>query len=189
MSSVQCYGNESSLFNCSYNRSLQCPANSNAGIVCPGKTIDHNNAVMVNMLSIFFFICIETPIIYQSPQNTAANENDTVTFNCSATGVPAPIISWYKQQAAGSTLQLLSALGSYTISSTALGSHNVTSTLTISQAMLSDAGRYVCRAASNGLLAISSANLTVVGKWNTDCQSTCYIYCKLLAHFPQVHLK
>ena len=111
-------------------------------------------------LQIFF---VEPPVIYQDPQNTTVSENDTVTFNCSATGVPTPIISWYKQHT-GNTLQLLTAMGSYTISSTTSGDQNVTSMLSITTAMLSDAGWYVCRASSNGAMSTSSATLTVVGK-------------------------
>ena len=111
-------------------------------------------------MQIFF---VEPPVIYQDPQNTTVNENDTVTFNCSATGVPTPIISWYKQHT-GNTLQLLTAMGSYTISSTTSGDQNVTSMLSITTAMLSDAGWYVCRASSNGAMSTSSATLTVLGK-------------------------
>ena len=35
--SVQCMGNETSLFDCMYNTSFQCPASSFAGVMCPGE--------------------------------------------------------------------------------------------------------------------------------------------------------
>ena len=35
--SVECLGNESSLFECLYNTSIQCPSNRNAGVRCPGE--------------------------------------------------------------------------------------------------------------------------------------------------------
>ena len=34
---VDCFGNESSIFNCSYNSSVQCPMNSHAGVICASK--------------------------------------------------------------------------------------------------------------------------------------------------------
>ena len=37
---VQCVGNESSLFNCSYDTSLQCPHQRSAVVECLGKKIN-----------------------------------------------------------------------------------------------------------------------------------------------------
>ena len=44
----------------------------------------------------------------------------------------------------------------------------MTSQLTITMVMQSDAGVFVCQAASNGAIATSTASLTVVGKKHSD---------------------
>ena len=38
---AECLENESSLFDCSYNASVQCAVNSHAGVICAGK--GHNS--------------------------------------------------------------------------------------------------------------------------------------------------
>ena len=106
---------------------------------------------------------VEVPIINESPQDILASENDNITFNCSAYGVPAPTIAWIKKQT-GNTLQLVTAIDGYTVSSSNTGNKSVTSQLTISMVMLSNAGTFVCRATSSGAIATSSATLMVTGK-------------------------
>ena len=102
------------------------------------------------------------PLIYEGPQDATVSVNDSVTFNCSAYGASAPTITWYKQQT-DNTLQLITTIGGYTITSNTSGTQNVTSQLTIPMVMQSNAGTFVCRATSIGATATSSATLTVIG--------------------------
>ena len=105
----------------------------------------------------------EVPIINESPQDILASENDNITFNCSAYGVPVPTITWFKKQT-GNTLQLVTVIDGYTVSSSTTGDKSVTSQLTISMVTLSNTGTFVCQATSSGAIATSSATLTVIGK-------------------------
>ena len=50
---VQCVGNESSLFNCSYSTSLQCPYQRSAIVECLGKKI---NSVHACGIVYYFYI-------------------------------------------------------------------------------------------------------------------------------------
>ena len=114
-----------------------------------------------------FMYCTEIPLIYENPQNATALVNDSVTFICSAFGDSSPIITWYKQHT-GDTLQLVTAIGGYAISSNNSGQQNATSQLTIHMVMQSDTGVFVCEAASNGAIATSTATLTIIGKKQSD---------------------
>jgi len=38
------------------------------------------------------------PIIYHGPQNQTLPVNSVATLSCSASGEPAPVISWYRNQ-------------------------------------------------------------------------------------------
>ena len=124
------------------------------------------------------------PVIFEGPQDATASVNDSVSFTCSASG-DSPTITWYKQQT-GNSLQLITTIGGYTITSNTSGTQNVTSQLTIPMVMQSDAGTFICRAVSNGAIATSTAILTVIGKKQTDL---CHNYDKSLnSHSPWKHL-
>ena len=122
-------------------------------------------------LSIFLFVCLYgdhcftvAVSITQSPVDTSVNRESSVTLTCTATGVPAPSIMWYKQLSNG-TLQLISGTGAYFIS-TVTSNVNRTSQLTITNVAVSDSGKYLCRAYNLGKNATSdTAYLTIIGEW------------------------
>ena len=93
---------------------------------------------------------------------TVSGLND-VTFSCSAFSYPAPSFMWYRQLGNGS-LQQLTDTSKYSVSSNVSETMNQTSVLTVTKALLSDAGTYVCRATSSVTSGTSSASLTVLSE-------------------------
>ena len=81
----------------------------------------------------------ETTTILQYPLDTIANITDTMSFNCSASGIPLPDISWFKDN---SPLDDPSA----NITESADGVTMKISVLTLSDLVLTDAGVYSCNA-------------------------------------------
>ena len=106
------------------------------------------------------FSLVVAALIYHHTPNVTVYALNDATFECSAIGLPRPTIKWYKQLQNG-TLQPITGTA---ISSTATGVQNLTSYFTISSAVLSDAGSYVCQAISAGSSSTSSAILTVLGR-------------------------
>ena len=167
---VQCLGNESTLLNCFYNSSVKCSATHHAGVMCPGEvmlSLYHNylDACLLHVCCDNCVILFQSgpPFKYEHPQNVTVTQNDNATFNCSATGIKAPTIKWYKQFQNG-TLHLISETGSHFISSIASGDQKLTSQLSISNVVFSDTGSYVCKAISIGISSTSSAFLTIFGR-------------------------
>ena len=91
------------------------------------------------------------------------NALSNATFSCSAFGYPALSIMWYRQLGNGS-LQQLTNTTKYLISTTNLEATNQASVLTITRALLSDAGIFVCRASSDVTNDMSTASLSVLSE-------------------------
>ena len=72
------------------------------------------------------------------PMDTTANITDTILLTCSASGIPLPDISWFKD---GSPLD-----PSANITESTDGADMITSVLTLSDLVLTDAGVYSCNA-------------------------------------------
>ena len=70
--------------------------------------------------------------------DTIADVSETVSFTCSASGIPLPDISWYRN---GYLLNTSSDNITETANMT-----SVTSVLVLSDLILSDAGQYICNA-------------------------------------------
>ena len=76
--------------------------------------------------------------LFEYPMDTIADVSETVSFSCSASGVPLPDISWYKDG-------YLLDTSSNNITDSA-NETSVTSVLVLSDLILSDAGLYICNA-------------------------------------------
>ena len=102
-----------------------------------------------------------------------ANETDTIIFECSASGIPAPIISWFRINQTMSTMltngtrsliappQVNSA---YELSGGRGTASLVTSTLTIPVTRDEDSGQYACQAGNDFRNESREFELIVQGK-------------------------
>ena len=104
--------------------------------------------------------------IFIGAVNMTVDALSNATFSCSAFSYPAPSIMWYRQLKNGS-LQQLTDTSKYFVLSAVSGTMNQTSVLTVTKALFSDAGTYVCRVSSGATIDTSSASLTVLSRLNT----------------------
>ena len=97
------------------------------------------------------FLILAVPVsIAQHPINVSVNIGAAVILNCTATGLPIPSITWYKQLSNG-TLQPVAG-----IVTSVTGSVSKTSQLFLSHVTAVDAGDYVCTAMGFGNISISN---------------------------------
>ena len=94
-------------------------------------------------------------------QHLVVNQTNPATFNCSATGIPTPLIQWYQ----GNLLLNGTGLGSRVDMSSTVNAPfgevgEVVSMLTISNTMGADSGNYTC-VATNELINYTE---TIVGR-------------------------
>ena len=97
-----------------------------------------------------------------NPQTLTISEFNTVTFTCSVTAVPQAAVTWFTD-ASGSQQQLLSSTAGVDVTQTVSG-NQVISTLTLTPALRSSEGQYICT--TNNVLgnATVSGNLSVLCK-------------------------
>ncbi|XP_070385224.1 palladin-like [Dermacentor albipictus] len=79
------------------------------------------------------------PQITKQPESRSAKPGHKVDFKATATGSPAPDITWCKDGRPVS-----STIGDIVVSTTPISQEEVTTTLTISNVTVEDAGKYVC---------------------------------------------
>ncbi|KAL3173714.1 hypothetical protein MRX96_041522 [Rhipicephalus microplus] len=79
------------------------------------------------------------PQITKQPESRSAKPGHKVDFKATATGSPAPDITWYKDGRPVS-----STIGDIVVSTTPVSQEEVTTTLTISNVTVEDAGKYSC---------------------------------------------
>ena len=85
------------------------------------------------------YIFTENTSLFEFPMDTVADISETVSFTCSASGIPLPDISWYKD---GIPLDSLTD----NITESRNGTVSISSVLVLSDLILSDAGVYSCNA-------------------------------------------
>ena len=97
----------------------------------------------------------DLPQIITPAINFTVNEDNSVTFNCSASGIPAPNISWFRVDQNGSTTDITDARFSispsqvndnYELSDSRGTGFLVTSQLTVLTTQDEDSGKYQCQA-------------------------------------------
>ena len=100
-----------------------------------------------------FVLCIHAvPMIITSPgpgHRLVVNQTDSVTFECSATGIPTPLIQWYQSDLLlnGTGPGINSRVNLTTTVNISLGELSTAiSSLTISDTMGGDSGNYTCAA-------------------------------------------
>ncbi len=82
--------------------------------------------------------------------NYTVNEDDSVTFNCSASGIPAPSINWFRNGSATSindtrfSISQSQVNDNYKLPDSRGTGFLVTSQLTVSTTQDEDSGQYQC---------------------------------------------
>ena len=90
----------------------------------------------------FISLSTENTSIFEFPVDRTADISETVSFVCSASGIPLPDISWYKD---GSLLDNVTN----NITETFNGTSSITSVLMLDNLVLSSAGEYSCNASND----------------------------------------
>lgn len=97
------------------------------------------------------------PVLIEEPENTVVKAGENGMLICSATSIPAPIITWYRLTNDNATMEVLpGSFSNILIDDTTLTVNNIE--------YYQDEGYYVCQA-SNYLQTISAVSfLKVYGK-------------------------
>ena len=120
-------------------------------------------------------LCIPTvvPVITYPPDNftLVVNEGMSVTFTCNATGIPAPTIMWFRNNAefnttTNSRVRINDPTDPVIVSSPTGNVSSVSRGLMISDTMDPDSGTYSC-VASNGVGSIEQEFELFVGSKGT----------------------
>ena len=99
----------------------------------------------------------EVPSVTKSPLNMTVKLNDKVSLNCSATGIPTPMIRWYKD---GKEIEGPQAIGEVFV---------------IAEATPKERGFYHCEAFNGfGQPSISKEALILIQGWNITRRSQIY---------------
>ena len=117
-----------------------------------------------------FYCLTVAPVITAPPTNLTVISPDSATFNCTATAKPRAIIQWTRN---GNVLNF--AMGKFTITDSTQGDCIITnppsdcittSRLDIADTIPNDSGEYVCTAINVVGNDMTSASLTVYGKYS-----------------------
>ena len=99
-------------------------------------------------MAVFMLTPLGAASILLSPGDTITSVGDSLTLSCTAAGIPAPQISWYKDG-----LLLTTGLDNITETQSSNASNHFTvSDLNLCDLQLSDSGQYSC-VASNSISA------------------------------------
>lgn len=98
------------------------------------------------------------------PVNKTVSESSLLQLNCTVSGVPLPLISWWMRTADGTILQLTEGRNTIVGEDRSLVSEGlVTSTLTLVAVEASHAGPYLCVATNYLKTDTAQAVITVYG--------------------------
>ena len=93
-------------------------------------------------------MCVTEPSMFiNSPSNVINYTNGSALFICSASGIPVPVITWYRNNTSISNGNRINIQETPQISPNEV---NITSVLTISDLQLSDTAFYHCVAVNPG---------------------------------------
>lgn len=115
--------------------------------------------IMSNEIYVLLFSMQGVPVISPEVINQTANEEDTASITCIATGESIPNISWYFNGAPVDKANTMK----YLISEILLNPITKNSTIVIMSLTLSDMGTYMCIAA-NQLSSDSSSGILTVNR-------------------------
>ena len=117
------------------------------------------------------FVCVLLPPVAPTAMTPSASyttiEPMDVTFECTATGVPSPTISWFRDEDGNQTNLTLDSRVTISPMSTQNPTtliFEVVQSLTLSDTMGSDTGNYSCQAVNDGGQSTAPFQLTVSGE-------------------------
>lgn len=101
--------------------------------------------------------------IRETPNDARGNESFGATFTCSFDGIPAPNVTWYRQESNGSEVSIEDDGGKYDILDTSATENTtnlivITSTLTIRDLNVTDQLTYRCHGENGVENAIGADN-------------------------------
>ena len=126
---------------------------------CSGLVTLHLYDVLINYYT-------GNATIYQFPEDTTTNITEAVSFTCSASGIPLPDISWFKD---GSPLD-----PGINITQSTNGT-SLTSVLVLNDLVLSDAGQYSCNA-SHPISGTDSREFTFTVQSKKEIPSILFLF-------------
>ena len=160
-----------------------------------------NKTEMVNMTVVIFGCqCYDSSKINECPSPVipnitfppdglvyTVNETDPVTFNCSATGIPPPEITWMRNgvvlnESVDSRISLSNPSGPETVPTPGGNISSVSRTLTISNTRDNDSDNYTCVAANGNAVTPSvtqNFELVVQGRLLVYVHSSCEFHLSL----------
>ena len=100
--------------------------------------------------------------------NYTVNVNNTATFQCVATGIPAPTITWFRRGVelnASDPRVMFNAPSTTMVMSTSITGemvYQVTRTLTLSMSRDEDSGTYQCRATNAAMPGMDTMNFELI---------------------------
>ena len=100
------------------------------------------------------------------PINTTVVSPNPAAFTCVADGVLTPVVTWWRRESDNSLTRLSSDGVNITIAEDNLDSRTQQSNLTVLQPRPVDAAEYVCVASNELATDMTSAVLTVYGRYN-----------------------
>ena len=107
-------------------------------------------------MRLFFLTSVVPEIleVYPQPGQTSyiVNETESITFDCSATGVPEPVISWFRdgEELSGDRVMINNATSEdYMRTSDRETVRRVNRTLVLANAIDADSGMYTCNATND----------------------------------------
>ena len=92
-----------------------------------------------------FFFVVAPVILSLEPRELTVVQFEEAVFTCNAMARPRPTITWFRVETDGN-LTDVSQLNRAAITLTEIGSREISSELSISVALPSDAGDYICQA-------------------------------------------
>ena len=128
-------------------------------------------------------------IVYTDPTQTSytVNIDDSVTFQCVATGIPPPTITWYRNGTELNSSNSRVTFGTHYVS-TELDideeiAYSVNRTLTLWMSKDEDSGMYECKARNEAILGEDSVEFELIVQSKFSAYSNGYL---LYTHFPSM---
>ena len=140
--------------------------------------ISTNNSCSLSVriaLKAIFLSCFAVTPEVTSVMNYTVNLGNTATFQCVATGIPAPTITWFRggvELNESNSQVMLNAPSTTMVMSTSITGemvYEVTHTLTLSMSRDEDSGTYQCRATNAAMPGMDTMDFELIVQSEFTC--------------------